>query len=229
MDPQEDPEARIRELERPLTDAARTSELGIGRDTGDVPATQPWTYGNTFPPPPPGPPAPWPGYADQVPVPAQPPSGSGGRILVVLGLIMVCLFAAGIAAYVMFSDSGDATGTERTAFAPEPTVQSPVIAPPQVTTDSTIVTAPGETVTVSGINENRTVRCDGNAVIVSGIENTVTITGHCANVAVSGIQNTITVDSADTIGVSGFENRVTFHTGQPEISKSGQDNSVEQG
>lgn len=228
MNPQDDPEARIRELERPLADVARASELGTGHD---VSATQPWTHGNTFPPPPPGPPAPWPGYADQFapPPPPQPHSGSGARILVVLGLIMVSLFAAGIAAYVMFSGSGGDTSTDETASPPNPTVQAPVIAPPRVTTDSTTVTAPGETVIVSGVNENRTVTCNGNAVIVSGIENTLTITGHCANIAVSGIQNTITVDSADTIGVSGFENRVTFHTGQPEISKSGQDNSVEQG
>ncbi|MHC9292136.1 DUF3060 domain-containing protein [Mycobacterium sp. LTG2003] len=227
MDPQEDPEARIRELERPLADVARASELGTGPDAGNVSPTQPWTHGTPFPPPPPGPPAPWPGYADQFPAPPPPHNGSGARILVVLGLIMVSLFAAGIAAYVMFSGGG--TGSDETAAPPNPTVQAPVIAPPRVTTESTTVTAPGETVIVSGINENRTVACNGNAVIVSGIENTLTITGHCANVAVSGIQNTITVDSADSIGVSGFENRVTFHTGQPEISKSGQDNSVEQG
>ena len=42
MNPEDDPEARIRELERPLTDQARASELGGGH----------YSSGNAFVPPP---------------------------------------------------------------------------------------------------------------------------------------------------------------------------------
>jgi hypothetical protein len=87
----------------------------------------------------------------------------------------------------------------------------------------------GETVIVSGINEHRTVDCRDNTVIVSGIQNELEITGHCVAVTVSGVENVITVESADTIGVSGFDNRVTYRTGEPDVSKSGQSNVVEQG
>ncbi|OBJ91188.1 hypothetical protein A5639_10745 [Mycolicibacterium conceptionense] len=82
---------------------------------------------------------------------------------------------------------------------------------------------------VSGINEHRTIECQDNTVIVSGIQNELEITGHCTAVTVSGVENVIRVEAADTIGVSGFDNRVTYRTGEPEVSKSGQSNVVEQG
>jgi hypothetical protein len=40
MNPEDDPEARIRELERPLNDVAKATELGTGQ------------YGASYPPPP---------------------------------------------------------------------------------------------------------------------------------------------------------------------------------
>jgi hypothetical protein len=43
MDPQDDPEARIRDLERPLSDMARTSEIGAAQPG-------PWVYTPTPPP-----------------------------------------------------------------------------------------------------------------------------------------------------------------------------------
>ena len=46
MNPPDDPEARIRDLERPLADVANTSELGTGQYPGG--------YGSAPPPPPPG-------------------------------------------------------------------------------------------------------------------------------------------------------------------------------
>ena len=63
---------------------------------------------------------------------------------------------------------------------------------------------------------------------ISGIRNTVNITGHCVKVSVSGIENIITVDIADTIGASGFDNRVTYHSGSPQIDATGS-NVVEHG
>lgn len=47
MEPPDDPEARIRELERPLTDQARTSELGVAQPGGYTHSSTPpqVTYG----------------------------------------------------------------------------------------------------------------------------------------------------------------------------------------
>lgn len=225
MDRQDDPEARIRELEHQLT--KRASELGTGKDAGHTPT----------PPMPPPPTQPWPSFANQFPV-AQPPSrGSGGRILLVLAAVTAFLVAGGVSAYVMLTGSDRSPGVSggggsiadespsrpsRTIRVPTPTALPPVIAPEATT-------APGETIIVTGIDEHRTIECTGNTITVAGIENTVTITGHCASLAISGIKHHITIDSVDTIVVSGIENQVTYHSGAPEIAKSGQSNIVEQG
>ncbi len=109
-----------------------------------------------------------------------------------------------------------------------------------------IVGTPGQTVTVSGIDENKTVTCNDAAVTISGIRNTVTITGHCVDVLVSGIENDIKVDAADSISTSGFRNdikvdaadsisadpvsttRSPTSSGEPQIDANGS-NSVQQG
>jgi hypothetical protein len=88
---------------------------------------------------------------------------------------------------------------------------------------------PGGNLSVAGINENQTIACNDSIVDVSGVSNTVVITGHCTSVSVSGVQNSITVEAVDTIDVSGFNNKVTYHTGSPKISKSGESNVVQQG
>jgi hypothetical protein len=96
-------------------------------------------------------------------------------------------------------------------------------------TDPDVITGtPGQVVTVSGIDENKTVECNDATVNISGIRNTVNITGHCVKVSVSGVENVITVDAADTIGASGFDNRVTFHSGSPQVDNAGS-NTVQQG
>ena len=53
-------------------------------------------------------------------------------------------------------------------------------------TDPDVITGtPGQVVTVSGIDENKTVTCNDATVNISGIRNTVNITGHCVKVSVS--------------------------------------------
>jgi hypothetical protein len=88
---------------------------------------------------------------------------------------------------------------------------------------------PGGNLSVAGINENQTIACNDSIVDVSGVSNTVVINGHCTSLTVSGVQNSITVEAVDTIDASGFNNKVTYHTGSPKISKSGAGNVVEQG
>jgi hypothetical protein len=87
----------------------------------------------------------------------------------------------------------------------------------------------GGTLGVAGSHKNERIACNDSKISVSGSSNTVVLTGHCASVTVSGTQNVVTVDAADTISASGFENRVTFHSGSPRINKSGSGNVVEEG
>jgi Protein of unknown function (DUF3060) len=261
MNPDDDPESRIRELERPLNDQAQASELGGGQPADAAylpPPTTPYTapdyntpaYG-TQPPYGAQPYANQP-YANQpygtqpyghlpynVPYGEPPRKSSAGIPWVVFGVIAV-LFVGGIIAgavvYTMTnSDGSSVSGGGGSIDIPTiPSIEIPRFpsipaAPGAPDTDSNVLTgAPGQNLTVSGIDENKTITCNDANVTVSGIRNTVNITGHCGKIDVSGMNNVVTVDAADTIGASGFDNRVTFHAGSPEINATGS-NVVELG
>ena len=234
MEPQDDPEKRIRDLERPLADNARASELG-GAPYG----------GQAYPPPPhgavPPPPPPMYGYGDPYAGPAPKPP-SGNRMWWILGtfiVIGVLALAGGIAAFAAHQLSG----VRSIITSPSPST-TPVTTSPQTTTrsprpsgsatasagPSTLPLPPqGAPLDVSGISENKTITCNDNVVTVSGISNTIVITGHCASLTVSGMKNSVTVDASDSIDASGMSNHVTFHSGAPKISNSGVDNDVSQG
>ncbi|OBA82156.1 hypothetical protein A9W99_11895 [Mycobacterium sp. 1164966.3] len=220
MYPDDDPEARIRQLEQPLADAARASELG---------GTQP-------------PPSPGYGYGGIYPPPAS--SSSGSRVFWIVAAMFVVgilILVGGIAAFAVhrFPDAGvvvgsPASSTSRLSTSPQP--MPSVRVPPAL--PSLTLTAPGQTssappagatLTVSGVGETRTIACTDNVISVSGVSNTVVITGHCTRLSVSGVKNSITVDAADTIEASGMQNQVTYHSGSPKIKKSGQSNVVQQG
>ncbi|ORA07532.1 DUF3060 domain-containing protein [Mycobacterium arosiense] len=219
----EDPEDRIRELERPLAEAARASEQGSTQPAGypPGPAGAPWTYGG----PTLGPPQ------------QRPPSNRVWWIAGTVVAIGVLALAGGIAAFAAHQLSGF-----KSIIATPPTV-SKTSSPPRVSTSpgpstsrrksaspsTSPRTPPGTELSVSGINENRTIACNDNIVSVSGVSNTVTITGHCTSLSVSGVQNTITVEAVDSIEASGFDNKVTYHSGAPKISNSGGSNVVGQG
>jgi hypothetical protein len=230
MEPHDDPEDRIRELERPLADAAHTSELGSSQPTGQAyppgptgpSPPSPWTYGGPFPGPPPKPP-------------------SGNRMWWIMGTVIAIgavALAGGIAAFAAHQLS-----SVRSIITSPPTISGPFTAPAitpnspapstsgtQTSRPSTSLTPPpGGKLSVSGINENRTITCNDSIVNVSGVSNTVVITGHCASLTVSGVQNSITVDAVDTIDASGFNNKVTYHSGTPEITNAGGSNVVQQG
>ncbi len=236
MNPQDDPEKRIRELERPLADTAQASELGSPpRAAGaypsgpsgppgppPTPSGAPWTYGGPFAGPPP-----------------QRPSGN--RMWWILGTVIVIgtlALAGGIAAFAAHQFSGVRSIIESPPTVPGGTSSSPRTpgSPgPSATgtkapSPSTSPTPPpGGKLSVSGINENRTIACNDNIVSVSGVSNTVVITGHCTRITVSGVQNAITVDSVDAIDASGFNNKLTYHSGTPQISNAGDSNVVQQG
>ncbi len=63
MKPEDDPEARIRELERPLAETARASEMG----SNQTPGSYPYTPGPSAPPTPPTYGVPFPGTTPRLP------------------------------------------------------------------------------------------------------------------------------------------------------------------
>jgi len=145
-----------------------------------------------------------------------------GTVLV----IGVVALAGGIAAFAAHRISGVKS------FLTSPPSISTSLGPPtsRRTSPSTSTATPrGTQLSVAGINENRTIACNENIVNVSGVSNTVQISGHCASLSVSGVQNAITIDAVDTITASGFNNKVTYHSGTPKISNSGESNVVAQG
>jgi DUF3060 family protein len=228
MNAEDDPERRIRELEQPLSDAARVSELGGAQPAGGYNYQSPWAGAPIPPPPPPG------SYGGPFPgMSPQPPSGNRAWwILGALFVIGVLALVGGIAAFAahQFARGGSVVlstppSISRTTTPPRTsprlTPSSPSAAPS--------TPPPGGNLSVAGINENQTIACNDNTVDVSGVSNTVVITGHCTSLTVSGVQNAITVDAVDTIDASGFNNKITYHTGSPKVSKSGAGNVVQQG
>jgi hypothetical protein len=227
MEPQDDPEARIRDLERPLADTAHASETG-GTQT---PAGYPYLPGSPVPPPPLNYGRPFPGASQRSP--------SGNRALWILAALLVVglvALAGGIAAYsahrlsrgslVMLTPAPSISPTSLATSASG--TQTPRPGTPSSPTPASLA-PPSEGLNVAGINENHTIVCDRSAVAVSGISNNVAISGHCTSLTVSGVQNSVTVDAVDTIEASGFNNRVTYHTGSPTINKVGESNVVQQG
>ncbi|WP_409428969.1 DUF3060 domain-containing protein [Mycobacterium sp. SMC-11] len=209
MNADDDPEARIRELERPLSDFARPVELTAPTAAVDGQARSRW--------------------------------GNGRGLAVVVSVIAAAVVIAG--AVAVFLASHDLTSSESgrpttpSGFTPIPVPpdaapapeSAPVPAPPVAASPAVPVPDSSVTLTIAGAGENKTLACDGRYVSVSGVSNTVELTGQCAGLTVSGIGNVITVDSTPKVTASGLNNRVTYRSGNPDVSTSGFDNVVERG
>jgi hypothetical protein len=241
MNPQDDPEARIRQLEQPLADYGAV-ELGATPNSGGS--------NSALPPPLPPPVSPPPGQPYTSPYDAPPmfgppypqqvrSSGNGAPIALIFGLIAVAVVVVfGAVAAVMWNmTTSDRISTPRVTQTPGTggtgsVGRSPTGAPtglPGIPDAPTMTTAPpGGQLSVAGVHENKTVACNDSIVSVSGVNNTVTIKGHCQSVTVSGVENQVTVDSADTIGASGFDNVVKYLSGSPKIDATGS-NVIERG
>jgi DUF3060 family protein len=245
MNSEDDPEARIRELEQPLAETARASEAGERQSPGkwaapSAPPHQPppLPYSSSQPPP----------YSGSQP-PTLPYSGSQfGNALQTPSRartwwIVAAVFAIGMVALpvgIMLFTAHQVSHSGLTTMVPIPSMsfdrpapsggltQTPAAGPS--TAPAAVPTAPvSENLIVSGINENRTVVCNQNTVRVSGVSNTVVITGHCTRLSVSGVQNKVTVEGVDSIEESGFNNQVTYQKGFPQIDQSGQGNVAHRG
>lgn len=246
----DDPEDRIRELERPLADAARASEASSAQPAGQAyqpdQAYQPYQPAQPYPPGPAGPPPPPPAWSYGGPLGGPPPQGpSGNRMWWIVGTVIavgILALAGGIAAFAAHQLSGvrsiiNSPPTFTNTFTPPattpggtaPSTTTRTKTPRSTTTSTSPAPPPGSEVTVSGMGENRTIACDDNVVNVSGVSNTVVISGHCASLSVTGVQNGITVDAVDSIDVSGLSNKITYHSGTPKVTNSGSANVVQQG
>ncbi|MGU3497579.1 DUF3060 domain-containing protein [Mycobacterium sp. C31M] len=248
MNPQDDPEARIRALE-PTELGAEQPGYGTGYGTPPPlpPPTQQWPEASPYGQSPYGQspygqtsynPDPY-GYAAPYPTPQS--SGSGFRpwMLIVPLMIAFLLIGGGAVAFWLYSSTstpgtpgisgGGGQLTDAPVITELPDLPPIVIEPGAPNAPPGGTAEPGGTITVTGIGSNRSVTCDDNILIISGANNTVDVTGHCTAVTVSGFENVVTAESAGEITVSGFENKVTYRSGSPTISQSGSGNSIELG
>ena len=255
MNPQDDPEARIRDLERSAAEYGAvelgTSQYSDGTTASPPPPLPPPVYGApTASLPPYGTPFGAPPYGDS-PYGAPPmygapyggaPTKKGSPVALVFGLVavMVLVIFGAIAVYAWNMTAGDRFvntrptddsrlgGTGEPGKSPGSGSRSPTGMPgiPDAGTETTA--PPGGQLSVAGVDQNKTIACNDSHVSVSGVNNTVTITGHCLSLTLSGVDNDVTVDEADSILASGFDNQVTYKSGSPEITASGS-NVVEQG
>jgi hypothetical protein len=233
MKPEDDPEARIRELERPLSETARASEMG----SAQTPGGYPYPPGPAAPPLPPPPPF---NYGTSFP-PSAPRTFNRLRLWIILAAVFVPIVIT-VLAGIIVNNAGHQFSRGLTTLSPAPSVSPSTVpnslpntvtqtpgAGPSTAPPSKPLPPAGGNLSAAGINENQTIACNDSIVNVSGISNTVVITGHCKSLDVSGVQNKVTVDAVDTIEASGFNNQITYHTGSPSIDKSGDGNVVQQG
>jgi hypothetical protein len=71
--------------------------------------------------------------------------------------------------------------------------------------------------------------CNNATVKLSSYGIAFNATGRCTSVAISSYDNKVTVDSVETVTVSGYNNNVTYHQGTPKVTDSGYANNIHQG
>ncbi len=235
MEPDGDPEARIRDLERPLADRAYTNELRTqpyeATPSADVPVA-PYPYNA---PPPPGAYPQWgsPYYSPPQTV-VHKRSPALWLLPVIVGIVVIG--AAGAIFFFNFSSFNTGSpgiagggGSVDTPDVDIPTPAAPPVVKPFDPSDDVVTVEAGDTLSLGGIEQHKTIVCNQGTVNISGMTNTVEVKGDCVSVSVSGMNNVITVESARSITASGFDNHVTYRSGVPEVSQSGSGNIIEQG
>jgi DUF3060 family protein len=243
---EDDPEKRIRELERGLADIT---------PTGD---SAPYTSGAPQAPSPPS-------YYQAPTPPRRNTSMMWLLVLVVLG-ILVAVVVGLVVLFARSSPSGLISGSigPRTTNGPTAVPQGGELRVGGNQETKTIACNDGNltlygtggtyTVTghcaslkVGGYNNNVTVD-SADAIESTGYSNAVTdhacnnckltlsaygiefdVTGHAASLTISSYDNKVTVDSVDRINVSGYDNVVTYHSGTPKITDSGRSNTIHPG
>ncbi|BBX71994.1 DUF3060 domain-containing protein [Mycolicibacterium psychrotolerans] len=241
MEPTGDPEARIRDLERPLAEQAGATEMGA---TAPIP---PPPYGAPYGMPPTDPyqAASSSQYGSPYYAPPQQVVHKRGQpalwliplvvgVAVVAGIVGVVLyFVVGNSSTTGVSGGGGSVAVPTMPSMPTlpsmPALPSMPSIPGVGPTDEVLTVESGGSLSIGGVERKQTVICNQGTVSISGMNNTIEVQGSCAAVTVSGMDNTVTVESAGTIGASGFDNKVTYRSGEPQTSQSGTGNVIERG
>jgi DUF3060 family protein len=235
MKSEDDPEARIRELEQPLAEAARASEAAANQSPSKwAPPSGSPTPPTPGLPPPPGPLTPTPPplpYTDSFSSPRTSMLPRGQIRWIMLAVFVIGMICLPLVIFHFGAQQVSRSGLPTMLPSPSFPEQSPA---PSGTMPHTPAVAPttapaGGSLSVAGINEIRTVVCRDSKVSVSGVGNQVVLTGHCASLSISGVRNKVTVDATESIQASGFDNDITYLTGTPHIDTSGTGNLVHKG
>ena len=243
MDSKDDPEERIRELERGISEQARASELGVGPDgtsalppplppplpsgsygTPYPPASTPGSYGTPYPPapsygaPPPGsfgtPYPPGPGTFGDAPFsPVR--SSSGFRVgwLIFAVFAVVGLGVLGTVVAVFYNVSHSISSIE-SSF-------------PTFSDDGTLTNVPS----IPGVpapsgSPTTTPIAAGHSVNVSGSGRHETLVCDGGSVTISGMKNTVDITGhCAKVTVSGVQNTVDVESAE-DIEASGMKNAV---
>jgi hypothetical protein len=202
MNADDDPEKRIRELERELADTTRAA-------SSPPPYTGDATYTENPPPYTANPP-----YTSNPPYTGGPtyvggsPYGFGTPpprrrtpypwflVLILLAVVVPTVISL-VIHFVRSTPSRPIFGSgPRTTTAPS---NGPTAVPQ------------GGELRVGGTMETKTVACNDGKLTLYGTGTTYSVTGHCASLTVGGYNNKVTVDSADTLESTGYDNTVAVH------------------
>jgi hypothetical protein len=102
-------------------------------------------------------------------------------------------------------------------------------AEPTADLSSALTVGPGGNLTQEPSSETLTVVCNQAELTIGGNANSAYVAGHCAHLIVKGSHNKVVVDNADAIDTDGSGNQVVYHTGAPQISVGGTQNIVRKG
>jgi hypothetical protein len=216
----DDPEKRIRELERGLAEHYPAIETPVSEAPADTswaappPAVPPPVF---TPPPVPMPPMQY-GTGIGGPAPGLYGRGRGSvvwqrrspafRFVWILVAFWAVMVPVGIG-LSWFMSRGNSS---MNPFAP-----------------STLTVSKGGSLSVGGNNQTKSIECNDGSVNLSGNNGSFTVTGHCAVVGVSGNNTHVTVDTADIINAGGINTVTIYHHGEPKVTKSGINVSVSSG
>jgi hypothetical protein len=202
----DDPEQRIRELERRLADAkgGPRENVPVGDEAGFAQAP------GMIAPPPPG--ADPPGY-DRLrrQMDRRRRISSFCGIFLVPGILLVAVLV-----FHPYRVEKHATPSWSGAT-------------PTADLSSALTVGPGGNLTQEPSGQTFTVVFDQAELTIGGNANAVYVAGHCAHLIVKGSHNKVVADNADAIDTDGSSNRVIYHGGAPQISVGGTENLVKRG
>jgi Protein of unknown function (DUF3060) len=196
----DDPQKRIRDLERGLGDVTRTPQstppYSANRPyAGNAPYVADPTWGVDFRPPRRRSPFPW--IIGLVAL---------GFLVPTMVLLVTTFNASNKVKSVLSNIPGTAApGGGFTAVPITDTSTAPSGA-------ATAVPQGGE-LKVGGNSQTQTIACNDGKLTLEGYGSTYTVTGHCVSLTLNaiGYNNRVTVDSADTVESNGYNNMVTLH------------------